>query len=287
MNTCLVICGPTASGKSGLALSIADLLPVNIINADSRQIVKEFPILSDIPSQQKHVPHFLYGYKSIAAHYSYYDWCLDAAEIIQQSFINHRVPVLVGGTGFYVKNLIDGLINIPSPDCNVDFLTKSDQFNLLKQYDPALTINPNDTYRITRSVKLLLTTGKPMSWWKQIEKQKLLPNVKFIKIYLDPGKDIVKEKCAQRLHSMFPAALDEVRPFIDSDYKVIGLKNILQHLHGEIDFTTMQDMILQETLQYAKRQRTWFQNQMEFDLKLIHPSHEALLQIVNSYLIGI
>lgn len=267
MSKCFIICGATASGKSSLALEMAQLLEGNIINFDSKQLLKEFPTLTDRPTEAECelAPHFLYGYKSIFDRQSLYSWAVDAAKVVMDSLHEGRIPILVGGTGFYIHNLLNGFHDIPNYEGNVDFLSQDEKYNLIKQYDKENTLHKNDSYRIARQAKILLTTGKSMRWWQNQEKVKLLSGVKFIKILLDPPKEVVAEKCRNRIEKMFPAVLDEVAKFESADESVIGVRQVRAYLNNELDLESTKEAIQQETLQYAKRQRTWFRNKMQFD----------------------
>lgn len=219
-NKCIVICGTTASGKSRFADSISRIIPSSIINADSQQIYHELPLLTDQP-QISHY-HMLYGHKSLQDAYNSYQWAVDAQEAVYKSVQSHRLPILVGGTGFYIRNFLYGHGDIDNPSHKTFFC--------------------ND--------------------------------IKFITIAITPPKAAIIDHARQRICDMFPRVLDEVANIISNPllhpkaYKIIGVSEIISHINGAIDLNTCIEKILTRTMQYAKRQRTWFRHQMQYDLQI-------------------
>lgn len=281
---CLVICGQTASGKSKLAIDVAMRISSCIINADSQQVWQGLPILTDQPSSEDmaKVEHKLYGYQAADETHSSFRWCNDAADVIKSCIDCGKLPILVGGTGFYIKRLIEGHTHIPINDINLQ-MTNSEMYKFLQSYDPDLKISQSDTYRLTRATSVILQTGKPFSWWMDQPKHRFIEGIEFIKILVDLDKESVYEKCKYRLDQMFPAVINEVRASMvhDNMRSVLGFKQIQEHICGLHDLEKTKESILTKTMQYAKRQRTWFRHQMHFDLVCYSNDIERCLSILD------
>jgi len=264
---CIVICGPTGSGKSSLAINIASKVKSIIINADSQQVFREFPILTDQPADTKNIQHKLYGCVSCGENFSSYRWCLEASTEIKSCLANGYVPILVGGTGFYIRNLLDGHGQAPKID-NMYSLSNLEMLSILHQNKSGLNLNLNDAYRINRYFSVLTETGKSVETWNSEEKIYFLNGIKYFKILLLPPKDKLELKCKQRIEEMFPHVVEEVKNNynLENASKIIGFSEIKAYLEGKINLAQCKDQMLIRTRQYAKRQSTWFRNQMKFDI---------------------
>lgn len=281
--TTYIICGPTASGKSGLALDLARRLKGQIINADSMQLYKEFPILSAQPSatDQQQVPHFLYGALSAAETSSAGRW-LELVETLLKKPALHT-PVLVGGTGLYIKALLEGLSPIPEIPGTVrqelallaSTLSREELFHQLQTEDPltAAQIDPHNTQRVLRALEVIRYTQKPLAEWQRLEKEKKVTLPLPLKIILiDPDRETLYARINQRTEWMIDNwVIEEVKKIKDLSLsstakKILGYEDISAYLQGHLSKGEMIEQIQQKTRQYAKRQMTWFRHQLTPDL---------------------
>lgn len=253
---CYVITGETASGKSSFALRLANKIRGEIINADSQQVIKELPILTDQPTDLMH--HHLYGYKTCEEEYSSHIWLSDCLQKIEE--LGDRIPIIVGGSGFYIRALVEGLPAIPATNMQPKE-SREEMYELVKKHDPE--INPQDIYRVTRSYGLIRETGYGMGWWLKQKAEK--PGLEF-KTILIQGTNI-KEKIKARLDNIFDRAIGEVRAnlHLKKLRRIIGFSEIEGYLMGEYNAERAKELIYYRTCQYAKRQRTWFRNKGSFD----------------------
>jgi tRNA dimethylallyltransferase len=265
-NKCYVVVGPTASGKSSFAIRLAQKINGGIINADSQQVLKEIPTLTDRPTEadMSSCLHYLYGYKNCSDEMSSFSWCIDAAEKIKECIRKGNAPILVGGTGFYIQNLLEGHSTVPKTTINVN-MSNDEMYDFMIKNDPECRISIKDTYRLTRAVSVIMETNKKMSWWHKQEKEKFIDNINFIKIFVWSEKG--KYKITDRINDMFPSVEAEVREHQGKKEldKIIGFKEINSYLRGENTLEETKKLMYYRTCQYAKRQRTWFKHQMECD----------------------
>jgi len=281
----LVILGPTASGKSLLAEKAADRLNGVIINADSMQIYNNFPILSAMPQQGKtnKARYKLYGILDILKkdQSSATRWAELAAQEIKEAWANQKLPILVGGTGFYIKVLMEGISNIPEipVDVRVDISCKLENlstrvklYEYLQTHDPqsAATISMTDTQRLTRALEVLFYTQKPLSFWQKTSKNPFIEG-EFRIVTLLPEREILYARINKRTESMFKTnATYEVGNFIKnggSDGRgTIGFEEIKLYLEHKLSSSEAIDAIQQKTRNYAKRQMTWLRHQIKSDL---------------------
>ncbi|MFN7662358.1 MAG: tRNA (adenosine(37)-N6)-dimethylallyltransferase MiaA [Alphaproteobacteria bacterium] len=289
-----IICGPTASGKSALALDIACHLKGHVLNADSMQLYKELPILSAQPfliDQQK-VPHLLYGSFSVTERGSVGKWLTLVEHNLKTKDIS--CPVFVGGTGLYINALLEGLS--PIPDTPPDVRAKLTEilsgnspeymFNLLKTQDPltASQIDPHNTHRILRALEVIQFTKKPLAEWQQIPREKKISFPSPIKVILiEPDRQALHKVINNRVEQMIDkGAIKEVLKLKDNHIlpsttacKTIGYEDIYAYLRGYLSQEEMIEQIQQKTRQYAKRQITWFRHQIKPDFiwpKIYHQS---------------
>ena len=284
MNAVLIILGPTASGKSSLALKAAHDLKGTIINGDSMQIYKNFPILSASPISQEGLPHALYGLFDLehGETCSASLWMDLATQEVEKALTRNRQPIIVGGTGFYIKALLEGLSPIPDVPTHIrERLLKEmknpsmreELYAYLKDHDPQTTILPGDTQRIIRSLEILIHTKKPLSHWQSLPKEKALPYPTKI-VALTPAREALYDTINIRAEIMLQnGALEEVKNFhppthtsLPSGLKSIGYEEIKDFLEGGRSLEDTLRAIQQRSRQYAKRQMTWIRHQITPDL---------------------
>lgn len=280
-----IIIGATASGKSSYALDYADKYSAEIINADSMQIYKEYPILSAQPTKedQSKVPHHLYGFIDVQHEFNVNKWLETASKKIKDCWDRQVIPVLVGGTGFYIQAILEGLSLIPNiPNAerkNIKERLENEGIqNLyaeLKGKDPSLyeILKPNDIQRICRALEVFEATGKPLSYWQSIPKKKLIEaDFKIIEIRKD-RKELYKNINDRVLNMIQNGAIDEVknvyRMYPETVYpgqKILGYKEICNYLQGGWTLDQSIEKLQQHTRNYAKRQMTWFRHQVTPDI---------------------
>lgn len=271
------ILGPTGSGKTEAALVLAASMPVTVINYDSRQIYADFPIVTAQPEahEQDQCPHRLYGFVPTAEVMSAARFAeLARVEIVQAQEAG-RVPVLVGGTGLYVKALEFGLADIPPIDPDVrqwvlERMAREGPNVLhedLAQADPetAARLHPNDTQRISRALEVFLGTGKTLSCWF-LEQKRGHTDVNLCKVGVSTTLGELEPRLRKRIGLMLErGALDEVRrawehtPVREAPgFSGIGCAELLAHILGEADLDAACELWYRNTRSYAKRQLTWF-----------------------------
>ena len=276
----ILICGPTASGKSKLAMNLANEFGAIIINADALQIYDGWRILTARPnlSDEKEVKHFLYGTQPMNKPYSVGNWLKDLEKIL----INYKdtPKIIVGGTGLYFTSLIQGLADIPStaPKIrnDVDNWHKSvgDETlsSWLKVHDPKTfsLMDSNNSARIKRAIETLIQTGKGLSDWQKIDTKVLLNFSKENSFVLNIEADILNKRISDRFKNMMKyGAIDEVKEkvkFWNKNYpafKAIGAQEIHSYLKEELTLEEATEKAIIRTRQYAKRQRTWFRSKMK------------------------
>ena len=290
----LVVTGPTASGKSALALALARTRNGTVINADAMQTYDAFPILTAQPSAEERaaVPHRLYGVLPLSETLSAARWAGLAAAEIAESRKAGRLPILCGGSGLYLRALMQGISAIPAvpselrEQANADWQALGgDAFRArLAERDPGIVarLKPGDRQRHVRAWEVLLATGRPLSHWQAGESQPA--PWAFATILLAPDRAWLRERIAARFDVMLKAGvLAEVRAVFarQPDPKWPGLKahgapELFRHLRGEIDVEEARRIAIDHTRQYAKRQMTWFRHQMTPDLVEDPASNQAL-----------
>jgi tRNA dimethylallyltransferase len=278
----VLIAGPTGSGKSALALELAERLDGTIINADSMQVYSELRILTARPSRkdEARVPHRLYGHVGVSERYSAGRYQDDAARALAEAREHYRLPLFVGGTGFYFSALTEGLSPIPSvpPEVRTAVRTRFETmgrenfFADLRGRDPdtAAKLRISDTQRILRAADVLEATGVPLSGWQRVSGNPVLAGLTLGRYVLVPPREILYGRLERRFRAMVEAgALDEARALAELDVslpaaKALGVPQLLRHLAGEL---TLEAAIIEAqiaTRQYAKRQATWFRNRTDW-----------------------
>ncbi|MFN5371366.1 MAG: tRNA (adenosine(37)-N6)-dimethylallyltransferase MiaA [Bacteroidia bacterium] len=272
----VVVCGPTASGKTELAIRIASEFGAEIISADSRQVYRELPIGSAAPTEEEllKVPHHLVGSVSIHQHYNAGRFANDARKILDELFLKNPIQVLAGGTGLYIKSLIDGIDVLPEvPDAirnHINQRLETEGLNSLqeelKQRDPeyAKEVDLANKARVLRALELIETTGVKYSELRKGQRQENPFNV----VYLMPEleREMLYRRINERAGKMLNGgwieeaeALKEHRAL--KALQTLGYPEIFAMLEGKISKKDCLDQIQQATRRYAKRQLTWFRNQ--------------------------
>ena len=280
--TAILLSGPTASGKSALALKLAEQLGGTVINADSMQVYRDLRLITarPAPDQEARAPHKLYGHVDAAENYSAGRWCVDAREAIAEAERAGRLPILVGGTGLYFKALTQGLAAVPPVPEEVRShlrgrLTSGGVAPLyaeLLERDPATAqrLMPGDRSRITRALEVVLATGRSLADWHREGLPASIDAARAIKVFLAPERATLYRHIEERFDRMLVAgALDEVRRLgergLDPSLpamKAHGVPWLLRHLRGEIPLEEAAEGAKRDTRRYTKRQGTWFRNQL-------------------------
>ena len=283
----ILISGPTASGKSNFAISLAKKIKGEIINADSMQVYKELRILTARPSikEYKKIKHHLYGFLNVKKKFSTGEWLKLSQKKIEEIRKKKKIPILVGGTGLYFKALIDGLVKIPNIPFKVRYSIRNLQKKLgqKKFYSKLLKLDPDikgkiietDVQRSIRAYEVKLHTKKSLYNWFKNTKSKFSKD-DFFKIYIDYPRQELIERIDLRSREMLKSgAIDEVKKFLklkikkdNSSNKVIGIAEIKEYLEQKSDLKEVKEKITIKTRQYAKRQSTWARGNMSSWMKL-------------------
>jgi tRNA dimethylallyltransferase len=272
-----LIAGPTASGKSALAIALAEATGGAIINADSAQLYRDLPNLSAAPSpaDQARAEHRLYGIRDGAEPCSAAEWAGMAKSEIAQLHAAGRLPILVGGTGLYVRTLLDGIAPVPPIDPHIRAAVRgagvAENLAALTPLDPcaAARLNPGDTTRIARALEVILSTGRTLADWQEKRSGGIGDAVALTPLLLLPPRDWLVERCDRRFAAMVDeGAVAEVEALLarhlDPELPVmraIGVRELGALVRGEA--TRQQAIVAGQlaTRRYAKRQYTWFANQ--------------------------
>ena len=266
----ILLFGPTASGKSKLAVDIAKKFNGEIVNADSMQIYKEVKILSARPND-KTVKHHLYGIISVKNHFSVGLWYKQAIKKIRQINKKGKSAIITGGTGLYFKILVDGLVEIPLTPI-ADYSDLVDEYK--KKYPKILEgINLRDTQRVSRAISVYKHTGISLSEWHKKENKKYFNPEDFTKILLVPPKPELEKRIKKRFLKMLKiGAIKEAKNYKELDLlsnslhsanSIIGLNEIALFLEKKISMDELKEKVLIRTRRYAKRQFTWLRGQMK------------------------
>ncbi len=272
-----LIAGSTASGKSALALELAIRSGGVIVNADSAQIYRDLPVLSAAPSadEQARAEHRLYGVRDGAEPCSAADWAQLARAEIADVHATGRLPVLVGGTGLYLRTLLDGIAPVPRirPEIREQVRNSPLEENRrrLGEIDPgaAARLNPGDSARIARALEVALSSGRPLAEWQSQREGGIGDAVALQPLILLPPRDWLYARCDSRFASMVDSgALDEVKRLLTRNLpaslpvmQAIGVSQIAAFLAGDLTRGEAIARGQQATRNYAKRQYTWFAHQ--------------------------
>lgn len=281
-NSVIVIAGPTASGKSALALEMAKYHDGEIVNADSMQIYAGTPIISAAPTKEEKqiVPHHLYEIYPPSKNGTVVEWLKLTEKTIKDIWTRGKLPIVTGGTGMYIDNLINGTTPIPEPTVEIrqKVMAMPDVWKWLTQNDEqaAQMLNSADTTRVRRAAEIFLQTGKSIAEWYKVPMVKHLPEAEFRVIKLIPPTTELDQRCYLRFDKMIEAgALDEVRQLAQLNLpknlpamKMLGVPELMAYLHGENSLETAVKLAKLHTRQYAKRQKTWFKNKLPAEIEL-------------------
>jgi tRNA dimethylallyltransferase len=295
----VLIAGPTASGKSKVALGLAELLGAAIVNADSMQVYRELRVLTARPSDDDmaRIPHHLYGHVSVHEAYSVGRYASDAL-CVREERSNIAGPMLfVGGTGLYFEALTQGLADIPA-------ITETSRKTIRARYakleapaihavlarcDPetARSLRPSDTQRILRALEVYEATGAPLAYWQKRKGRPVLQGMSVAKFFLDVPRELLRERIAARLQVMIAeGALEEVASIQGLDpalpaAKILGLRELSSLREGTVSVDAAIARIAILTGQYAKRQATWARQHMRdwASVRAIEP-HTIIAEIL-------
>jgi tRNA dimethylallyltransferase len=298
----ILIAGPTASGKSALALELAEKLDGAIINADSMQVYRDLRIITarPTPEEEARVPHRLYGHVDAAENYSVGRWCTEVADVLAAT--KREAAVVVGGTGLYFSALTQGLAAVPPIPAQIRNEVRarlaSDGAEALHaelmRRDPiaAARLMPGDRARVTRALEVILATGRSLLLWHEANMPACVDAALAAKVFLMPDRDALLRRVDARFDAMMAAgALDEVRVLaarrLDPNLpamKAHGVPWLIRHLNGEIALAEAVEGGKRDTRQYTKRQATWFRNQLS-DFVWVEP--ERALAAVEGQLLAL
>lgn len=279
----ILISGPTASGKSKLALDIAEKVGGVVINADSMQIYNTISLITARPSNKDMgtIPHFLYGYIDPKIRYSVGEWVSDVEPLI--NFLNkiNKIPIIVGGTGLYFAALFGEISDIPEITAKTRLKWEGMReikgtealFHKLKELDPksAATINSTDTTRIIRALEVFDDTGKSIRDWQSSPGKPIINKSKSKMIYLCPPRNVINDNIINRTSKIIgdDQLYEEIKllsskKISDSNpvMKAIGVKDTIAYLEDDISLEILNDRIITNTKRYVKRQLTWARKKM-------------------------
>jgi tRNA dimethylallyltransferase len=281
VSTVILIAGPTASGKSALALTLAEKLNGEVVNADSMQVYRDLRIITarPTPGEEQRVPHRLYGHVDAAENYSVGRWCADAAATLAAAEAAGRPAVVIGGTGLYFNALTRGIAAVPPIPAAIREEVRSRLASEgaptlhaeLAARDPAgaARLRPGDRSRVTRALEVVLATGRSLYDWHDVNKPATIDLAGVAKVFLMPEREDLLKRIDARFDAMMAAgAIDEVRALAARNLnpslpamKAHGVPWLLRHLKGDIALAEAVEGGKRDTRQYTKRQATWFRNQ--------------------------
>jgi tRNA dimethylallyltransferase len=273
----VLLFGPTASGKTSVSLELAHRWNGEVINADSRQIYKYMPIIAACPSAEEYAQatHHMFEFLDPAERFSAGAWRDAAVVQIEELLARGKTPILVGGTGFYLRTLQQGMGGVPvvpqsaeEPFANIPAPQLHAQ---LAKVDPELaaTLHPNDTQRITRALAVQAHTGRPLSAWQQDQDAGNAPApYRFITLALSPPRDVLHARIAARWEIMKQmGVLAETAALMEKGYTPdmpgltgLGIVELMEQLQGKLTEAEARERILAKMRQYAKRQVTWLRH---------------------------
>ena len=276
-NDLIVIAGPTAVGKSNIALQLAKKINGVILNADSVQVYKDLEILSARPNLKimKLIPHYLYGFVDSSINFSVADWLSKLKQKLIDIKKNKQIPILVGGSGLYLNAAINGLAPIPVISQNIKdrsllILNEIgiDKFrDLIYEIDPIFSNKINDKHRLLRAHSVFLQTNKNLTFWHSQKREGMVSNT-ISSFLMSVNRDLLYKNCDSRFNQMLVngglAEVEEIRnkninrslPIMKS----LGVKWLLSYLDGQLNYEDAVRFSMRDTRNYAKRQLTWFKH---------------------------
>ena len=277
----VLIAGPTASGKSALAMELAEHLRGTIINADSMQVYAELAVLTARPSaaDEMRIPHRLYGHVNVSERYSVGRFQEEAGAALEEARSSDRIAIFTGGTGLYFDALTKGLSPIPAVPVEIresvrrrfETMGREPFFEEFARRDPATAakLRASDTQRVQRAAAVLEATGRPLAEWQSMSGRSVLAGLKVARLVLAPPREILFERIDRRFEAMVrQGALEEARLLLGLDRalpatKALGIAQLQDYLLGR---TTLEGAIAEAqsaTRRYVKRQMTWLRNRMK------------------------
>ena len=286
----IVITGPTGTGKTELSLFLAKKLNGEIINADSTQIYKGLDIATNKIKDTKNIPHHLFDIQDLTEDYTVFDYQKDAREIIDDILKRNKIPILVGGTGLYIKAALYDYKFTNIINNTYEEYTNEQLYQKLLKVDPNTNIHKNNKKRVVNALNYYETNKTPYS---QKEKtNKLIYDTIFIG--LSKERDILYDKINKRVDQMVKdGLLKEAKDIYDSNVRTkavmtpIGYKELFPYFEGIKPLNESLDLIKQNSRRYAKRQYTWFKNQMnlkwfDVDYNNFNNTEKEVLEYINS-----
>jgi tRNA dimethylallyltransferase len=272
-----LIAGPTASGKSALALALAGRGGGVIVNADSAQVYRDLRIVTARPSpeEEARAEHRLYGYRDGAEPCSAADWAADARREIEAAQAAGRLPIVAGGTGLYLRTLLEGIAPVPAIDAavraEVRALPVGEAYDALLREDPAAAarLRPGDTTRVARALEVVRSTARTLASWQEERRGGIGADVRLVPLILLPPRDWLAVRCDERFEKMMTdEGFDEISSLLARRLdpalpvmRAIGVAEIAAYLGGHISREEALERGRIATRQYAKRQYTWFRRQ--------------------------
>ena len=294
----VLIAGPTASGKSALAMRTAELFGGIVINADSMAVYRDLAILTGRPngSDLARVPHRLYGHRDAAEAYSLGLWLAEAEAELDRARAAGALPVVVGGTGLFFKALTQGLSDIPAVPDEIRARVRGEAEGVepeilharLTALDPltASRLRPSDPQRIIRALEVFAATGQPLAEFQARRSPPVLPMTgSVVGLALSPDRALLRESIDRRFDRMIEeGAVDEVRRLRDRGLdptlpamRALGVPPLLAHLDGKLSLDAAVDRSKTETRAYAKRQETFARNQLSGFVAIAPEAGDAIL----------
>ncbi|HLZ78081.1 MAG TPA: tRNA (adenosine(37)-N6)-dimethylallyltransferase MiaA [Sphingomonas sp.] len=295
-----LIAGPTASGKSTLALALAERVGGTIVNADASQVYRDLRVVTARPSveEEARAPHRLFGHVDAAVAHNAAAWATEAKAAIVEIHAGGGTPILVGGTGLYIRTLIDGIAPVPEIDpairAEVRALPVAVAHATLGREDPeaAARLRPSDTTRVARALEVVRSTGRTLTDWQQERVGGIGNTVHLSPLLLVPDSDWLAARIDARFRTMLEqGAVEEVDALVARSLdpalpamRAIGVPEIAQWRAGTLDRATMIERAQAASRQYAKRQRTWFRHQPPADWKRISQPYDSFNVIHDNFM---
>jgi tRNA dimethylallyltransferase len=303
LSKAVLIAGPTASGKSALALELAQRAGGIVINTDSMQVYRDLRIITarPAPEEEARVPHRLYGHVDASVNFSAGAWVTDAAKVLAEARAQNRLPIFAGGSGLYFKALTRGLSAVPpiSAEIRDSVRARLERDGVealhaeLAQRDPvsAERLKPRDRTRIARALEVIEATGRALPDWHREGLPPLLPPGEFSALFLAPEREALYARIDARFGVMLEnGALEEVGRLAERNLdpllpamKAHGVPALIRHLRSELTREDAAEIGRADTRHYAKRQFTWFRHQLpEFEWVKPEAAREWLIAQISS-----
>jgi len=297
----ILIAGPTASGKSALAMRLAASLNGVVVNADSMQVYRDLRIITARPTEaeETNVPHRLFGHVDAAENYSVARWLADVGREISAIEAEGQLPILVGGTGLYFRALIEGLSDIPAVPEAVRTEVRAwaegraaeDIHARLEALDPATAarLRPSDPQRNVRALEVFMATGKPLSAFHDSRSGAVLESTDCVAVFLEPDREVLRQRIDARFDAMMEMGAGEevealmlrgLGPALPA-MRAHGVPGLIRAIRGEISVAEAVAIGKADTRRYAKRQHTWFRHQAPaFEWVRVEAAEERVLSLV-------